>query len=575
MIEKLADMDTIHQYIPGPANYIADAVSRYPLLGPKRLAPRGLADSVAQVLARLPVAFQALKTIHVYAGQASPDVRQQVATWAAKKGNVTTVAPVRRGDPPPADFVLMIPHVDVSPVVLAIYLLSPIPFAILIPIDLADRSYSRNIFPEAPVKILEQRFKATGKIALLSSQMMWILGNIPTCTHLEIFVAKLVTPAPITGLTCYMNALAEPVADDLTAVSESSESSTFMDLVPKTVEEWIDAQEHAPNFPDIAPTLLPSVAIRGGLHLYAPDCAAPLIIVPAANREPLVRFTHRIMFHLGSAKVIERLRQSYYWCTLSKDTTKWLQDCPDCELQKARQRVATGMFAARPSAAPRSRWAMDFQGQGLSACGKTELLGIIDTEARYVVLIPLANREASHWIPLFLERVIFVHGPPEIIHSDAAPEFLSKAFAHIVEAAGMQQTTTLGHNARGNSIMEVFWRYYNRCMRLLPDDLYLHWPSFVAQVAFAYNTAAHSALDQVSPYQIYHGVQARNPFSAILATPCTVDTVLPAANLADPKEFAIAVATSVDAFVRLAQVHDNYVRTQTAAELPSTSRLAR
>jgi transposase InsO family protein len=215
------------------------------------------------------------------------------------------------------------------------------------------------------------------------------------------------------------------------------------------------------------------------------------------------------MFHLGSAKVVERLRQSYYWCTLSKDTTKWLQDCPDCELQKARQRVATGMFSARPTVAPRSRWAMDFQGQGLSSCGKTELLGLIDTEARYVVLIPLANREAATWIPLFLERVIFVHGPPETIHSDAAPEFMSKAFELIQEAAGMQQTTTLGHNARGNSIMEVFWRYYNRCMRLLQDDLYLHWPSFVAQIAFAYNTAAHSALDNVSPYQIYHGVQAK------------------------------------------------------------------
>ena len=46
LVEQLAELETEHQYIPGHLNAVADAASRYPLLGPKRLAPRGLSHSV-------------------------------------------------------------------------------------------------------------------------------------------------------------------------------------------------------------------------------------------------------------------------------------------------------------------------------------------------------------------------------------------------------------------------------------------------------------------------------------------------------------------------------------------------
>ncbi len=54
LVEQLSEVETVHQYIQGELNTIADAASRYPLLGPKRLAPRGLTNSVQEALDRLP-----------------------------------------------------------------------------------------------------------------------------------------------------------------------------------------------------------------------------------------------------------------------------------------------------------------------------------------------------------------------------------------------------------------------------------------------------------------------------------------------------------------------------------------
>jgi hypothetical protein len=133
------------------------------------------------------------------------------------------------------------------------------------------------------------------------------------------------------------------------------------------------------------------------------------------------------MFHLGSDKVASVLKKQYFWPSLQSDTRKYLSNCPDCELEKTRQMAAHGLFSARPFDAPRARWAMDFQGQGKARSGECEALALIDTTARYVIVLPLDDREASTFIQPFLDRLVFIHGPPDILHSDAAPEFLSEA----------------------------------------------------------------------------------------------------------------------------------------------------
>ena len=136
----------------------------------------------------------------------------------------------------------------------------------------------------------------------------------------------------------------------------------------------------------------------------------------------------------------------------------------------------------------------------------------------------------------------------------------------VADATDTQTTTTMGHNAKANGVIEVFWRFWNRCMRLLPDDQYRKWPQLAARICFAYNTAAHESLGNISPFELYHGVAARNPLTAELHARA-IDDELPTVDLDDPAAFATAVRTSAAAFTRLAAAHTDYVRTTTAARL--------
>jgi hypothetical protein len=135
---------------------------------------------------------------------------------------------------------------------------------------------------------------------------------------------------------------------------------------------------------------------------------------------------------------------------------------------------------------------------------------------------------------------------------------MSELLQALMEVTETTLTTTMAHNARSNGIIEVWWGYWNRCMRLLSDDQYKQWPKFASRIAFAYNTACHQSIGGISPFQIDHGVPARDTFSKVLTTHQDPISSLPIEedNGDDAKVFALAVKTSTTAFIQLARDHD-------------------
>ena len=140
-------------------NTLSDATNRYPLLGPKMLAPLGMTHRVSQLLERLPASLKYAKVVHVHARTYTAELRQLAQTWSKLANDVKPHSPVGRGDPMHVDSAILIPRVEVSPVTLALYLLSNIPFAILLPYDLVDQAYSENLYVYGRVSRILARFE--------------------------------------------------------------------------------------------------------------------------------------------------------------------------------------------------------------------------------------------------------------------------------------------------------------------------------------------------------------------------------------------------------------------------------
>jgi hypothetical protein len=286
----------------------------------------------------------------------------------------------------------MTPRCEMAPVSVALYLLSSVPFALLIPVDLLPQVRKPKLYPGIPHDQLALRLEKAGKVTILDSQMVWVIGNVPGCCPVEIFAARLRTPA---SLTSFERPGPVNSANDPDVAPNSDEDVEC--ALSRTLEAWIKAQKDDPDFDDCL-VEIENKAQRQELWINAPAQQCPTIIVPRTCREMLVRDAHSRMFHLNHAKVHALLHRSYFWVTMKKDVRQLLADCPTCELNKARQNTAHGPFSAQPICAIRARWCMDFQGQGSALTGETEALALIDPTSRYVVVISLPNREAKTWL---------------------------------------------------------------------------------------------------------------------------------------------------------------------------------
>jgi transposase InsO family protein len=314
-------------------------------------------------------------------------------------------------------------------------------------------AYAPNLFRLSPHEEIAARFAKAGKITILATQMTWVVGNLEDCHPVEIFASAIRTPAPVTGFGSRTYSSGETPTPLDEADLEEVEGT-----VPRTLEAWGRAQNLDPTFPEMVQTI-EDKALKDELWIHAPPGRTPTVVVPNSCQELLVRDAHARMHHLNHAKVYAVLKRSYMFPLMKQKIRTLLEDCPECELNKARQNTAHALFHSAPVHAPRARWCMDFQGQGTSASGMTELLALIDPTSRYVVVIPLRDRQVSTWMQPFLDKIVFTFGAPDALHSDDAPEFLSEALDLVAKATSIKTTTTLGHNARGNSTIEVFWRY--------------------------------------------------------------------------------------------------------------------
>ncbi len=245
---------------------------------------------------------------------------------------------------------MVIPRCEVAPVALARYLLSEIPFVLLALVDLLTMASASNLYRNSPHADIAAKFAKAGKVTILVTQMTWVIGNLDGCHPIEMFANSLRTPALVTAFGNHRlpGGELEPARLDDDILDDVDGT------VPRTLEAWTRAQKLDDSFPDLLKKV-ENGALMNDLWIQALPGRTPTIIVPLSCQELLVRDTHARMHHLNHAKVHAVLKRSYFFPDMKAKTRTLLEDCPECELNKARQMTAHAMFHSAHIHAPRAR----------------------------------------------------------------------------------------------------------------------------------------------------------------------------------------------------------------------------
>ncbi len=176
-LEQLSDISWVHTYIPGPQNILYDGLSRYPLLGPRVLAPIGITQAVSTLLDHLPDSFRDAPKLRVFAPPHTQRLAQQIQAWRRPTNPIDTPSFTHRS-PLPADtsLAIAVPLPEDAPRIAARLLTTSIPFAVLLPAELASRIADADHFPDQ--LDITSLYAQGGKIMYLDSEQLWFIDNI-------------------------------------------------------------------------------------------------------------------------------------------------------------------------------------------------------------------------------------------------------------------------------------------------------------------------------------------------------------------------------------------------------------
>uniref|UniRef100_A0A803TMC2 Gypsy retrotransposon integrase-like protein 1 n=1 Tax=Anolis carolinensis TaxID=28377 RepID=A0A803TMC2_ANOCA len=255
-------------------------------------------------------------------------------------------------------------------------------------------------------------------------------------------------------------------------------------------------------------TILPHLQDQDGVlvrrgQVYVPVGALRLEVIRAHHDEPMAG-------HFGRFKTVQLITRSYWWPKMRQDILRFCDSCAVCQQSKTPVGRPRGLLSSLP--VPERPWqiiSMDFISDLPKSGGYTCIWVVVDLFSKLAHFIPCSTIPAAPTLALLFTKHIYrLHGAPEVIISDRAPQFVSRFWKHFHECLGTKLNVssafhpqTDGQSERVNGLLEQ----YLRCFCL---DQPTAWVKWLPVAEFAYNNPVHTS-SQHTPFELTYGFHPR------------------------------------------------------------------
>jgi transposase InsO family protein len=235
--------------------------------------------------------------------------------------------------------------------------------------------------------------------------------------------------------------------------------------------------------------------------------------VPASLRENVLRRCHdhpATGGHVGFHRTVLRIRQYYWWPRLYADVAEYVMACIQCQATRARTTPPAMLQAHLTPTSPFETVAMDLLAMPTTSRGNKYVLVIIDHFSRYVIAIPIADKNATTIANALMERLVLIHGHPSRLLSDRGGEFMNACIRKLCERLGTKKSFTTPYRPQADGMVERFNRTLLRMLRIYVDTRQSDWDVLLPFMLYAYNTAVARTTGE-APYTIIFGREPPAP----------------------------------------------------------------
>ena len=233
-----------------------------------------------------------------------------------------------------------------------------------------------------------------------------------------------------------------------------------------------------------------------------------LLVVPQAYRQRAIEGCHDQVGHLGQDRVLDLLRDRFYWPGMYVDVVSYINSFPRCLCRKSQP--DKGPLLNIEASQPLELIHLDYLKIELSKGNIENVLVITDHFTRYAQAFLSKTQTALATAKLLWNNFISHYGFPSKIITDQGRNFESELIENLCQLAGVQKLRTSPYHPQTNGQCEPFNGTLLNILGTLTPEQKKDWKSHVPAQAHAYNCTRNAATG-FSPYYLLFGREPRLP----------------------------------------------------------------
>ena len=231
-------------------------------------------------------------------------------------------------------------------------------------------------------------------------------------------------------------------------------------------------------------------------------------MLPQSHRTREIAGCHDQVGHLGQDRVLDLLRDWFYWPGMHIDVVSYINSCSRCLRRRSQPDKAP--FLNIEASQPLELIHLDYLKIEPSKMNIENVLVITDHFTRYVHAFPSKSQTALATAKLLWNNFILYYGFPSKIIIDQGRNFESELIQNLCQLAGLQKLRTSPYHPQTNGQCEQFSGTLLNMLGTLTPEQMKDWKSHVPALVHAYNCTRNAATG-FSPCYLLFGREPRLP----------------------------------------------------------------
>ena len=231
------------------------------------------------------------------------------------------------------------------------------------------------------------------------------------------------------------------------------------------------------------------------------------MVLPIEFQAQVLQMLHDGQGHQGNKRTIALCQDWFYWNTMFQDATKYVKECPRCQIAKGDYTEPNTILAVIIANNPMDLVCIGFTKVDPSKDGKENILVLTDAFTKFSQAFVTPNQKAITVAKILVDKWFYVYGIPAHIHSDKGHSFDNEIMSHLYTKYRVEQFTTMPYNLHGNAPTKRLNHTLIGLLKSLHKEQKSNWPLHLPSLVFAYNATPHDTTGY-QPYELMIGHKA-------------------------------------------------------------------